>query len=336
MWTGRACFAAAISVAITVSLVLAGCSGDARHSRPEAGAESTAPVARVGDELITVERFHAEMLRRGGRRPGQYATTEQKRALLNEMIRFEALAAQAREAGYDRDPETLAVMKRLMVARYQRDVLEARLAEIEVSDEEIERFYAEHEDEFARPERSRAAIVFIEVPKGASDAVRAERKARAEAALGEARALNSGIQHFGRLAIQYSDDRASRYRGGVIGWLSHGSTQQYKWGDEVVAAVHALEHPGEIGPLVETDAGYYLVRLVDREESAARPLAALRNGLRNRLLHERQAAVREAFEQEALAAGQVEVDEDLLSSIEAPTPPAKEEALRPPPLPRGG
>ncbi len=331
----RAWRASLLALGAVVFAAVAGCFGDSSGGTPAADPESKAAVALVGEEPITVERFHGEMLRRGGQRPGQYATTEQKRALLDEMVRFEALAAQARAAGYDRDPETLEVLKRLMVARYQRDALEARLAGLEVSDEEIERFYAENEDEFARPERSRAAIVFIEVPKGASKTVREQREQRARAALAEAHTLDPEVAHFGSVAIRYSDDRASRYRGGVIGWLSRGSSQRYKWGDEVVQAVLALERPGELGPLVQTDAGYYLVRLVDREQSAVRPLGALRDGLRNRLLHEKQAAMREAFEREALAGHSVEVDEALLAAIEAPTPPTNGEAmLRPPSLPR--
>ena len=53
-------------------------------------------LALVGQTSITAAEFRQEMIRRGGALPGQYATVEQRRALLDEMILFEAQVERAR------------------------------------------------------------------------------------------------------------------------------------------------------------------------------------------------------------------------------------------------
>jgi len=293
-------------------------------------------VATVGDEPITADELRTEMARRGGGVPGQFATPEGRRALLDELIRFEALAARAREAGYDRDPDLRAAFKRLMVEAYLRDQIEAPLAGVEVSDEEVRRFYDEHKDEYARPERRQAAIVFIQVHPNASAEKKAELTARAEAALAEARALDPKVRHFGQVARGHSDDRASRYQGGVIGWLSSDTGASYKWPAEVIEAVMALEEPGEIGPIVRADAGFYLVRLVDREESEARPFELLAAGFRNQILRAKQGRMRQEFLDQILSDLWIEVDEEQLQLIEPPAGARESRAQkRPPPLPPG-
>jgi len=288
-------------------------------------------LARIGNQSITPSEFRQEMVRRGGNLPGQYATVEQRLALLQEMIEFEGLAAAALRAGYDSDPEILALFKKLLVARYQRDMLDQRLALLEVSDEDVAEFYREHLDEFTQAERVQAALVFIRIPANASPEKRVELEQRAQAALAAARDLT--VNHFGPVARQYSDDTASRYKGGVIGWLKPGRDRAYQWDPQVLEAVYALHDPGELGPVVRTDEGLYLVRLVDRQESAARSLNLIKDGLRARLLREKQQRAHAELLGEVLQGLDIEINRELLESIE---PPQQDDDLRtkqPPVLP---
>ncbi|MBW2258133.1 MAG: peptidylprolyl isomerase, partial [Deltaproteobacteria bacterium] len=192
----------------------------AAQGLPEGG-NAAAPgegvVAVVAGEPITAEAFEREMALRGGNIPGQYATLEQRRALLDEMVRFRALVARARELGYDSDPDVVAVLERTMVTKLQHKELDRQLEAVTVSDEEVAAHWAAHRDQYARPARYKGAIVFIAVSMMASEEKRAELERRAEQALEEARALGPETLHFGPVARKYSDDRASRYQGGVIG-----------------------------------------------------------------------------------------------------------------------
>lgn len=88
-----------VALAVVWSLLLV--APLASEGAPAADAGPTV-LARAGEVTIDVEEFRAEMARRGGHVPGAYATVEQRRALLDEMIQSRALALAAIAAGYDR------------------------------------------------------------------------------------------------------------------------------------------------------------------------------------------------------------------------------------------
>jgi parvulin-like peptidyl-prolyl isomerase len=289
-------------------------------------------LALVGETSITATAFRQEMIRRGGSLPGQYATVEQRRALLDEMILFKAQVERARAEGYDQDPVVVALQEKAMVRRFQEDQLETSLKTLEISESELKAFYDAHAADYARPERRQAAIIYMATgPDATEDELRA-LEARAEAVKAEAAQLDPGVRHFGALSVRHSDDRVSRYRGGVIGWLATDSRQTYKWEPEVVAAIMALEEPGELGPVLRTASGIYLVRLVNRENARIRPYEDLKDGFRVQLLREKRDALQNAFLNDVLEGVPVVVDDAKLAAIQPVGPPAESEQS-PPPLP---
>lgn len=289
-------------------------------------------LALVGQTPITTSDFRQEMIRRGGALPGQYATIEQRRALLDEMILFKAQVERARTEGYEQDPVVVALQEKTMVRRFREDRLETSLNTLEISEPELRAFYDAHAGDYSRPERRQAAIIYIAAGPDATEEELKALEARAEAVKAEAAQLGSGIRHFGALAVRHSDDRVSRYRGGVIGWLATDSRQTYKWEPEVVAAIMALEEPGEFGPVLRTPSGIYLVRLVNRETARIRPYEDLRDGFRVQLLRKKRNELQNAFLNEVLEGVPVVVDEAKLASINPVGPPAESDQS-PPPLP---
>jgi peptidyl-prolyl cis-trans isomerase C len=283
--------------------------------------ETERVLAKVGEASLTVAEFEREWTRVARSAPGTSPIDELRRQLLEEMIGFRLRAAAARAAGLDRDPEIVASFERALVRRLDEQWVESHRADLTVTDEELAAAYAARQEDYRMPERSRAALIWIAAAKG-SDRKAARR--RAEQALDEARKLPPAPPDFGALAVAYSEERASRYQGGDIGWLAAGDAT--RWPAEVVAAIFALETPGALSPLVETAEGYYLIRLVAREMSCPRPLESVRDGLRGELLREKHEALR-ATQRAALAATYpVFVDEALFERLEPI-------AVRPPSLP---
>jgi parvulin-like peptidyl-prolyl isomerase len=282
------------------------------------GAEPGQIVASVNRDDITVADFREEMALRGGDLPGQYQTEVQRRELLDEMIRQRALVEAARARGHDADPAVVAVFERAMVAAMLQNGLDRRLSQIVVTDEEVARHYAEHADSYSRPGRYRAAIVFFEVSANASDERRADLRRLAERAMAETEALGAEITHFGSVARKYSDDRASRYNGGVIGWLLRHPRREYRWAPEVVDAIFALSSPGELGPIVSTESGLFLVRLVAVEAAGLRTLEEVEDGIRHQLLRDKRQELREVFMAGVLADAVISVDDELFNRIEPP------------------
>jgi hypothetical protein len=96
--------------------------------------ESPPVLARVGERDIGVADLEREMARRAEDGGASFATAEQRRALLDDLIRREVLAQNARRAVYQEHPEVVATLERALVAQFQQDQVEKRLADLGVSD----------------------------------------------------------------------------------------------------------------------------------------------------------------------------------------------------------
>jgi len=232
--------------------------------------------------------------------------------VLEELIRYEMVAASARRAGYDRDPEIVAATKRLMVNRYQQDQLAARRSALTVSDEEIESAYAADAERFATPEMARAGVIFIDARAGISEEKRSDRIARAQAAHAAA------LDDFQTAAAEYSDDQATRYRAGDGGWLARDDPNA-RWEPAVMDAIFAQDQAEVVTPIVDGVRGYYVVQLLERRESAVRPLEQVRDVVRQRMLRERQEGAEKAFYRELRTQLPLEIDIERVHELEVPT-----------------
>lgn len=113
-----------------------------------------------------------------------------------------------------------------------------------VTDDEVHQFYVDHPEKFERPEQVRARHIVINVPPGASAAVRAEKQALIGAVLERARAG----EDFDKLARSYSE-APTRQWGGEMDPLSRGQAAK-----PVEDAVFALPAGGVSGVIATGDA----------------------------------------------------------------------------------
>ncbi|MEZ5544422.1 MAG: peptidyl-prolyl cis-trans isomerase [Lysobacteraceae bacterium] len=290
-------------------------------------------VARIDDGYLTREQFIDEMRRHGGDRPGQFQNMDQKRALLDELVYRAALVKAAEEQGLTRTPEVGRAIEQIISNSYLKQNLRQAQREITVSDEDVERFYKANAEQYMVPARKRVAMVRIEVPAKSDDAAWGKAEKRAAQALAKAKALKLPALHFGDVAREYSDDAASRYRGGVIGWIAELKQDRYRHDPVVIEAVRNLEKDGDIkGPLRGAD-GVYLVRLVENQPRKERSLEELSAGIRQRLVQERLAAQEKEFRSRVMRQASVQVDEAQLAAIEPLGPPASTKPQQPPAMP---
>jgi peptidyl-prolyl cis-trans isomerase C len=289
-------------------------------------------LARVGEETITVEEFRVEMGRRGGRTPGQFSTVEQRQALLDEMIQQRAALQKARQEGLDDDPEYRATIERMLTTQYLRAHLDPLLEKIEVTPAEIAAYYESHREEFLVPERIRAAWIFLAVSEKADAAQVEKTRKKLEEARLEATKLPAETRNFGEVAKRYSEDGSTRYVGGELGWIYASQAESYRWGADLVRAAFALPAPGALSEVRRHEKGWYVLKLVEREEAKPAPIEKLTGGIRSRIQKDRREAVRATFYAQLLATTPVTVDAARLASI-APLTPA-EPASAPPSLPK--
>jgi len=280
--------------------------------------------------MITIEQFKREMVWHSG----QFATPEQKEDLLEKMIRSEVLYSAAQKAGYDKDPEILARQKRMVANEFRKEHLDPQIDHITITDEEVEQYYIEHQEDFKIPGMVQAAIIRISVPPGASEEKKAQLFRRAGAARVEALALDTETRSFGSVAVTYSDDQSTRYKGGDTGWLKIGDTS-YRWEQDVMETIFSLSQPGEVSPIISTPSGFYIVKCMEIKDSGPRPLAQLKEYIRYQILEQKKAQIEAEFYEKLKRKIPIKINRGLLSAIEPPEEGIKDQKISPPALPKG-
>ncbi|MDB6154741.1 MAG: hypothetical protein JWL90_3194 [Chthoniobacteraceae bacterium] len=280
-------------------------------------------LAQIGDDVITTEQFQAAMARR--RVANQ---PEAKHALLNEMIRFRTLVQEARRRGLDRDPEVIEAYESMLAGKVREMNTEAQKGRLIVSAQEVEDYYQAHPQEFSIPSRIRVAMIFVEAAVNFTKTSRDDRRAVIQAGREKALSLDNHKSGFGSLAAEYSYDQATKFRGGDIGYLVEG-TPETALGSEVLTAAFALKSPGDLSEIISTERGFFLLRLMEHQPGATRPLSQVERPIRQRLAQQKQQQI------EPEATSSVVIHEDRLTSLLPISKPAiaKNGSTMPPPMP---
>jgi len=157
------------------------------------------------------------------------------------------------------------------------------MAEISISDADIEQAYAERASEFGTPEKRRAAHILVRVAQDASADV---KQAAMDKIVAAKQRLDTG-ESFADVAKDVSDDVTSS-SGGDLGFFARGAMVP-----EFEEAAFDQLQVGEVSDVVETQFGYHLVKLNEIQEEQIKPLADVEETLRSSLLAEM--AEEEAF-----------------------------------------
>jgi len=276
--------------------------------RPAAGV-----LAVVAGRPITLQTFQQEVQRRGGE--AAFVTPEQRRALLDEMIRVEVLASNAQQAGYLNNPEVRRAIDQILADKYEKVNIDAPLAQLQVADSEVEEYYRDNIVAYTTAEASHAAVIFIAVPANASDDEKHTLGERAEHVHQLATAKPGG-PNFGALASQYSDDEDTRAQDGDIGWLVEGQ-ENPRWEPVVVKSVFDLDNPGDVSRVVTTGKGFYVIKLLENRPASLQPLTEVRASIRQQLIRAQRQHGAAKLYAAALSNVDVSVSEAGVAAMEA-------------------
>ncbi len=259
-------------------------------------------------------------------------------ALLKEMVNRLAMVERAQQSGVADEPDTRRRVESLLIARLRERQLDAELAKLAVTDEEVAAAYKTRAAEFTRKGLDRFSILFQAAQAKMSDARRTEARKRLETAIALADAnpapggRGPAASGFGAVAIDHSDDQTSRYRGGDIGWIE-ADAKQTRWPDTVLVAGRALK-TGARSDILECDDGYYVIMKTEARPGGARPFEEIAERLRQGLLHEKQRACEERFVAQALELAKVEMDGAAARQVTLPvTKPSTNPPEEPPGFP---
>lgn len=271
-------------------------------------------LASVGGEKITVDDYLARLEEQPPFIRHRYNTLERKKELLDNIVRSELLAQEAMRRGFLDDPEVQATLKKILVQKLMRVEFEQTDGG-EIPEAELRAFYDANLADYVKPERVRAAHIFLASPQG--DANRAKVKAEAQKLLARIQATEAsgpGKTIFADSARERSDDQLTKTAGGDLMFKTTDELSAL-WGEELTRAAFSLQNIGEVGTLVETDKGIHLVKLMGRQNALERSFEQVKSQIQNRLFREKRTKAFEDFVARLQSETRLEIDEDVLAQI---------------------
>jgi peptidyl-prolyl cis-trans isomerase C len=313
--------------ALSASLVF-GCSQppaqDFRHNRTGGGT----PVATWGKDSVTAEELQQRLSEMSPFARARYQTPEQRKEYVEGLARFELLAAEALKRGLQNDPEVVETAKKVMVQRLIQKEFEEQAGK-KLEDAELQAFYEKHKSDYVKPEMLRLSDIFLPAAKEAPERA-AQREKAVELRGAAAAAPTLDFQAFAKLAREHNQDGRTKPLDGDMRFLSvEELTQQY--GTEVATAAQQLKAPGELSEVVETDKGFYVLKLQARQAPLDLSLDQVKTTLQSRILYERKTAAFSAFIDKLKAEQQLKVDDAALGKIQVDLKAAAQEPKGPTP-----
>jgi len=172
-------------------------------------------------------------------------------------------------------------------------VQEAVAGPIEITDEDLNEYFLTNKANYDVIERVRASHILVATLD------------EAEALITE---LNEGAD-FAALAREHSTDPGSGANGGDLNWFGRGTMV-----GPFEEAVFALS-VGELSGIIQTDFGYHIILLTDRQDASSPELADVREQVQADLEQERSYAGALVWYESTYAAADIVVHEPLLSAI---------------------
>ncbi len=143
------------------------------------------------------------------------------------------------------------------------------LQKVKLSEEELNALYESQKESYQQPEQRHARHILLKVAEGDSEALRAEKKKKAEEVLELARQEGSD---FAALAEQHSEG-PTKDRGGDLGFFPVG--RMVPAFDKVIFSMQ----PGELSDVVETQFGYHIIKLEEVRPAFVRSFEQVKDNL---------------------------------------------------------
>lgn len=121
--------------------------------------------------------------------------------------------------------------------------------------------------------KHKVAHIMMIVPQGSGSSL--DKEAHGKIAEIEERIANG--EDFAELAKEFSEDRRTAEDGGTLGWISVGGKMIKEFED----AVFNLEEVGDVSPVLKTNYGYHLIKLVEVEE--IKPFDEIKHDLKSKI-----------------------------------------------------
>jgi peptidyl-prolyl cis-trans isomerase C len=265
-------------------------------------------VATMTYDAITTDAFEKHLKEQSPFIRARYTTVEKKKEFLDGMIRFQLLADEARKEGFDKDPEVIATVDKVMVQKLiHKKFGDEGSDQLPASD--LQAYYDSHKEEYVKPERLRLQLIEL---KGS------DQQSAAKKLLADLKAKND-LAAFGTYAAAHSDDAATKGRNGDTDYKTRDDLVG-AYGEPVASAADKLKQINDLSEAVQGKDGWYLLKLIGRQAALNRTFDQVKPALQSRLWHERQNKAFEDYVKQLRDGAHIVINEAELAKVDVSAP----------------
>jgi hypothetical protein len=247
----------------------------------------------------------------------RFQAPERRKELLREMIDVMLLADEAREKGYDKDPETEEAIRQVLRDAVLEKAREGAPTPSDIPADEVRAYYDAHRADFRDPERRRISLIVLPNDAGAASVLDLATKASASKWGELVRSKSVSPQAKANVPVDLAGD---------YGFVNPPDDKHLsapsQVPDEVRAAAFEIDKEGDVLPrVVKVASGKaYIVRLTKKTDPHDRTLEEAERMIRVKLAQEKVRAKEEALMDQLRKQFPVTVDEAALAKVRADVP----------------
>lgn len=253
---------------------LASCGPKPTVPTPTTDVQAEHALLRVGS--LAIDQADLDQLLKE-RYAGRRDDAARKQAL-DELAMRAQLVQAALDANLQRDPVARAELARVLANRYKEQLLFPKLKELAapIAEPRLRELYQAQASRFHATDKRELAVLWLNPGQDKQREAQYRDKLTAAHAW---YAKNSDLEKhpekgFAELSIDYSEHQASRYKGGVIGWLERQSAGD-EWTKAVAEIGFSLANPGDISSVIVRPEGVFLVRYMALKPATTVPFEAV-------------------------------------------------------------
>jgi peptidyl-prolyl cis-trans isomerase C len=269
-------------------------------------------VAQVGEVELTVCDVTEALNKMSPYLRKAYEAPQKRKQFVDNMIRFELIAQEARRRGYDDDEEVQRVRKQMMIQRLNK-ALQESVSLGDITEEEMRQYYQEHESDYHKAEMVRIARIVLPTENAAKRILKqAQEKA-------------NDSRFFRELAQEHSTDEQTKEHGGDLPYFPR--TEERGENDPevdpaLVEAAFTLEMREPLySKVVKSSDGWNVIRLRGRRKARDLSFDDVKRQIQHRLHREKLSQARDNLVAELREKASITINESELAKVRVDIPP---------------
>ena len=248
-------------------------------------------VAKINDIEITLSEFTERIKEYPALAHGGEMTEETKKGFLDNLIVRELIFQEALRLGIDKDKETIdfieEMKKRVIVDKFFKKEVDQK---IQVSEEEIKKFFDKNLEETKSPDEVRASHILL--------------KTREEADM-VLKKVKQGAK-FEDLAKKFSTDPGSKDTGGDLGFFSQGMMVP-----EFDSIAFKLK-VGEVSDIVQSRFGFHIIKVLEKREGKQKNIDEAKPEIQKKLLTKKRKEKFDTLVADLKSKAKISINNDVL------------------------